>query len=105
MQSISVLRNTKFHLEAAYVYVCVLLKACFSYVYIRTHRQADGVFFMLNFMVGTGKIGPSHQAVLLEFDFISDVVCRVATRSPLKLFIYPYIYMAIIIILYESLNG
>jgi len=61
--------------------------------------------FRYNFRVGTRKIEPSLQAALSEFDFISDVVCRVAKSSSLKFFIYPCIYMAIMIILFENVNG
>lgn len=69
-----------------------------------THACRNSLYiFRYNFRVGTGRIGLSHQAALLESYFPSDEVCSVVASSSLKLFIYPYIYM-VIIILFESPN-
>lgn len=88
----------------AYVYIaCVFVNAFQFCIHMQTQTHSLYIF-KYNFRVGTGKSGPSHQAALSEFDFTSDVVCSAVTSSSLKLFIYPYIYMAIIIILLESPN-
>lgn len=106
----SVLKHSVSTLETTYdthTRTCVCIHSmcvceCALVLYTQTHSLYN---FKYNFRVGTGKIGPSHQAALSEFDFTSDVVCSTVTISSLKLFIHPYIYMAIIIILLESPNG
>lgn len=97
---------TKFHLETSmYMSVCMFVNSCFSCVYTCTYQHKICVCLGIISGLALEKIGPSHQAALWEFDFFSDVVCRVVTSSSLKLCIYPYIYMAIIIVLFECPNG